>query len=1181
MPLLTLSASVFVAGYYGFDNAGDEAILQAMVEQLRALRPGLDITVASGNPEATSTRYKVRGTPWNDIAAVSLAVEQADLVLVGGGGLFHDYWGTDPDSFLTNRHWGPVYFATPALLAMLHEKPLMLYAVGVGPLLSEHARTFTRAACDAANLVTVRDAGSKKLLESIGVAADKVTVTADPALAFAPNGTPDMSSLPPAGVLPPPLVGVSLRHWAIGTYPDFWQRALAAALDEFLETSGGSVLFLPFQTCAGERENDLAVIERVRSSMCAQGATRILPDSSPEALYAATGACDVVLGMRLHSLVFAFLNRRPFVALSYDPKVAEFVHTAGAEDFALDITAMDAHTLAGLLRRALASPPQFGAELDGRRQEFRRRARENACLAIRLLETPGARAHVAQSAAPLLARGVRLLIEERAAAVAQHAAAVAQHAAAVAELERARRLQADAAAGLSAFRSRFTADMKAYRSQRAWTVMLAIRKAYTLLVGSGWRGKLAFASWLLRLPFTGPGDLAAYDLALPDIAESVSAALLAAPGSNLPAIPKQQNYDVIVLAIIDFDFRFQRPQQVAVQFARHGHRVFWISPTRFLPPGSEKLYLLSPLKDNLWEIHLRGQPPDIYRGRLGAETVASMIAAIRELRGDFGISEAVVLIQLPFWRQVAIRLRADCGVVVYDCMDEWDTFPDMGAFNIAEERRLVRETDVLVVSGRTLLEKYAAMGLQPVLARNGVDFEFYSQSHPAAGDFQPPKPVIGYFGAIADWMDLDLVRSAALARPQYSFVLVGQVFRDDIAKIDLPNVHLAGSKPYAEIPSYLECFDVCVIPFVLNAVTRATDPVKLYEYLSRGKPVVATAMAELEACAGLIYISRDTADYVKQLDRAVLENDPALRQRRIDYAAANTWERRYGTMDTAIRGAFPPVSIIVVTHDSAEFVKPCLRSIACETSYPNYEVIVLDNASSDGTLQALEECGAADRRIRIQASPTNIGFAAANNAGARTAGGEYLILLNIDTMVTPGWAGRLLAHLRRDSQIGVICPVTNFAGNEALIDVPYLSAREMQAFAYEVARRNLGRTLDLDVAPLFCAAVRKTLWNELGGLDERFELGMFEDDDFSLRIRKRGLRAVAAEDCFVHHFGQGSFAKLSRDAYDQLFAGNRRRFEEKWHIRWKPHQTRPAVRPATERVRFQPATFCEPDAPNR
>jgi polysaccharide pyruvyl transferase WcaK-like protein len=90
--------SVFIAGYYGFENAGDEAILRCIVEHLRALRPGLDIAVASGSPEKTAARYGVRGVAWNEIHAVRGAVEQCSLVLVGGGGIFHDYWGVDPDT---------------------------------------------------------------------------------------------------------------------------------------------------------------------------------------------------------------------------------------------------------------------------------------------------------------------------------------------------------------------------------------------------------------------------------------------------------------------------------------------------------------------------------------------------------------------------------------------------------------------------------------------------------------------------------------------------------------------------------------------------------------------------------------------------------------------------------------------------------------------------------------------------------------------------------------------------------------------------------------------------------------------------------------------------------------------------------------------------------------------------
>ena len=204
-----------------------------------------------------------------------------------------------------------------------------------------------------------------------------------------------------------------------------------------------------------------------------------------------------------------------------------------------------------------------------------------------------------QSAAPLLARSLKVqqtenaelrrrnaeLLRRSAELEAARAAAVNERDTAIAglqsELQSARQLLANTGAGLAAYRSRMADELKAYRSQRAWTAMLAIRKAYTLLTREG---KPAFGKWLLRLPFTGPGPLEPYELPFPDVAENVPAALLQRPAAaEAPAIPRQRKYDLIVLAIIDFDFRFQRPQQIAAQFARDGHRVFWISPTRFLP----------------------------------------------------------------------------------------------------------------------------------------------------------------------------------------------------------------------------------------------------------------------------------------------------------------------------------------------------------------------------------------------------------------------------------------------------------------------------------------------------------------------------------------------------------------------------------------------------------------------
>src|SRR5262249_32754419 len=155
------------------------------------------------------------------------------------------------------------------------------------------------------------------------------------------------------------------------------------------------------------------------------------------------------------------------------------------------------------------------------------------------------------------------------------------------------------------------------------------------------------------------------------------------------------------------------------------------------------------------------------------------------------------------------------------------------------------------------------------------------------------------------------------------------------------------------------------IPFLINQVTKATDPVKLYEYFSLGKPVVATNMAELAQCGDLVHIGHDPEDFARKVDAAVTSDNGDLRARRIDFAQANTWSSPVAEIDRAIRQSFPLVSILIVTYNSAAFVRPCLDSIRRNTSYPRYEVILVDNASKDDTPALLMEYADRDDHLRL------------------------------------------------------------------------------------------------------------------------------------------------------------------------------------------------------------------------
>jgi len=622
---------------------------------------------------------------------------------------------------------------------------------------------------------------------------------------------------------------------------------------------------------------------------------------------------------------------------------------------------------------------------------------------------------------------------------------------------------------------------------------------------------------------------------------------------------QQGRHDVVVLSIIDWDSRWQRPQQLASKFADNGHRVFYVRMSGFLPPG-ERAYELEELRGNVFGVTVATRMhPRVYEQPI-EPTIASAVAdSLAALRAEHDISLAVALVQIPTWQPVAALVRERFGwQVVYDCMDEWSGFPGISRSVIAEEERLAATADLIVVSAARLLEKWSNAGPPVVLARNATDFERFAVGDNGSELDDLPRPIIGYFGAISEWMDVDLVACAAKERPSYTFALVGAPEVDVRALKRLPNVHLLGQRPYEEIPAHLAAFDVCIIPFLVNDITAATDPVKFYEYLSGGKPVVSTWMPELHEYGEHVTLAHDRAEFLAGIDAAVNEDDQARREARITLARANDWQARYEAIEDSIAQVLGRLSVVVVTYGNYELSKQCIESILVNTTHPDFEVIAVDNASSDATPAYLRTCAASDSRVRVELNDENAGFAGGANQGLALATGEVMVILNNDVVVPPGWQAPMLRHLEQPD-IGLVVASTNASGNESRIPVTYTDLDEMEAFARTRRREHDGRAFDIRVAAMYCVGMRREVFEALGPLDERFAVGWFEDDDYSHRARLAGYRVICAEDAFVHHVGQAAFQLLSPADLEHLWDANQQRYEEKWGVPWEPHTLRPEL----------------------
>lgn len=630
-------------------------------------------------------------------------------------------------------------------------------------------------------------------------------------------------------------------------------------------------------------------------------------------------------------------------------------------------------------------------------------------------------------------------------------------------------------------------------------------------------------------------------------------ALPAPPAPQFPDLP-----DYIVWGVIDWHFRHQRPQQLARAMSATGRRVFYISSN--LRDAPQPGFVCEPLdaSGRLFQINLHARlAPAIYTSTPDFETLMQLRRSIGEVLLWAKSRQVVSLVQHPYWTNIAAVLPN--SKVVYDCMDHHEGFDNTAPELIALERDLFDAADLTITTSAWLDQRISPIARRHALIRNAGEYAHFA-TRPGQ-TYRDPKgrKIIGYYGAIAEWFDLDLVETIARHFPDVCVLLIGADTAGARERLGgVPNIEFTGEMAYLDLPRYLHGFDVCIMPFKVLPLTLATNPVKIYEFLSAGRPVVAIDLPEMSQFAGLISVAKDTDSFLAALQTALAKPSTAAEiDARQGFAREQTWLHRGQALIDAVERIQDDalVSVIVVTYNNLEFTKACLHSLAVYSDYPALEIIVVDNASSDGSVDYLKAWLADNPGHQVILNDDNRGFAAANNQGLLRAKGEYLVLLNNDAFVTPGWVATLINHLRRDPTIGLIGPVTNNIGNEAKINIAYASMADMLTTYTGYTHRHIGEELPLRTAAFFCVMMPRGTYETVGPLDEAFGVGFFEDDDYCRRIEQARLRIVCAEDVFVHHHLSASFDKLKDHQRKSLFERNKAIYEAKWGS-WVPHSYR-------------------------
>lgn len=617
------------------------------------------------------------------------------------------------------------------------------------------------------------------------------------------------------------------------------------------------------------------------------------------------------------------------------------------------------------------------------------------------------------------------------------------------------------------------------------------------------------------------------------------------------------SHDVVFFSIIDWHFRIQRPQHLASEFARLGFRVLYLSVQfgKLDEPYDGRFTIHSELAPGVFEVQLKcsAPAPNIYNGVTESAHLRELAFAMREMGAVIGLTNPIAFMQFPSWLPIALALP---GVtVVHDCLDHVAGFANVSVAALKLEEELLTKADVVVTSSQYLHEIVGRKRANAIV-RNAADVAFFSRRPSEVATYES-GPVIGYFGAISEWFDTDLVRECAARHPDWRFILIGSTVGANVDELQkLANVELLGERRYVELPKYLYGFDVCIIPFKLPELIKATNPVKVYEYLCSGKPVVTTQLPEVELIGPpLVHVAKTRREFPRLIEAALKERNPALARKRQAFAKKNSWQERARRYADLIRGAFPKVSIVVLCYNNIDFTRACLDSVLSHSNYPNMDIICVDNGSTDGTEAYLQELAGKHNNVKTVNNGKNLGFAGGNNVGIKAATGEYVIILNNDTYVTPGWIVDLIRPMRLDPKIGMVGPVTNMIGNEQKIVINYANMEEMQSAALRFTGQRRLKTFATDSLAFFCVAISRSVIKRVGLLDEKFGLGFFEDDDYCRRVVQAGFNLVVADDVFVHHHLSASFNKLSSGAKAVQMEKSRKIFEAKWG-KWTPHRYR-------------------------
>ena len=381
--------------------------------------------------------------------------------------------------------------------------------------------------------------------------------------------------------------------------------------------------------------------------------------------------------------------------------------------------------------------------------------------------------------------------------------------------------------------------------------------------------------------------------------------------------------DILCISSIDWDFIWQGHQEIMSTLAAQGHRVLFLENTGVRAPSVRDIPRVRQRLRNWWKgtKGFREERPNLfvyspivlpmpYSAIARWVNRTLLLRSMRRWMRAIGFSNPIVWTFLPTPLALDLIRDLDPQMTVYYCIDDFASSSAAAKRIVASEDRLFSTADLVFVTSEKLRQRAARSSDHVHLFPFGVKFDAFDRVRDDTAATPPddvarlPRPVVGYVGGLHQWVDLDLLATVAKRLPDVSLALVGPPQTDLAALHGIPNIHLLGMKPHAELPRYVKAFDVGIVPYRLTEYTANVYPTKLNEYLVMGIPVVATDLPEIrrfnDRHGDVVSVAAGVEAFADAVRQQLRPSAPADVRHRIAVAESNSWHNRIAAMTRLI-----------------------------------------------------------------------------------------------------------------------------------------------------------------------------------------------------------------------------------------------------------------------------------------